>query len=327
MKAIIPVAGGGTRLTSQPKALIPIAGKPVLGYIIDQFVTAGIEEFIFVVGFFGEKVAEYVREKHPNIVAHFVVQTSREGIGHAIWQARDLVQESDELMVMLGDTIIDFDINAVMSSPHSALGVRKVEDPRNFGVVQFGEDDVISSVVEKPSIPKSNLAIVGIYKIKEPATLFAVLEDLIRKEAKTQNEYQLTDAIQQMIEQGITFTGFNVENWYDCGKKEILLETNATLLKKLEKNGQESAFENTVIIHPVSIASSCKISNSIVGPNVTIGEGSTIDNSIIRNSIIGDNGAITEAVLHDSVIGGGAVIKGISQSLNIGDNTEIDFSS
>ncbi len=331
MKVIIPVAGVGTRLRphtySQPKPLIPVAGKPILGFIIDRMVKAGFTEFVFVIGYLGEKIESFVRENYPDLRAQFVVQNKREGLGHAIYLTRAFVQAGEEMYIVLGDTIFDADIESVMSSPESALGLKRVDDPRDFGVAEVEEDMRITRVIEKPSIPKSNLALVGIYKIRESDQLFQALEQIITHGYKTQGEYHLTDALMLMIKDGTIFRGFKIQNWYDCGKKEILLETNAILLKKLHPHGHHgAAYPNTIIIEPVSIAEGCDISNSIIGPNVTLGSNTTVRYSIIRQSIIGNDATIEDVVLQESVIGSDTTIKGMSQSLNIGDNTEIDLS-
>ncbi len=219
------------------------------------------------------------------------------------------------------------DYEKFLSTPHSCIGVKKVDDPREFGVVERNEDGTIRRVIEKPNIPKSNMAIVGLYKIKEVKMMIDVIEQNIKNDKRTHGEFQLTDALMGMIEKGISFTTLTVDNWFDCGKKEILLETNAMLL---DKGGYASSnlplFDNSIIIHPVSIGENCHISNSIIGPHVTIGGNTRIDYSIVKESIIGSYASIAEVVLQQSIVGSDAAIKGLSQSLNIGDNTEIDFS-
>src|SRR5687767_2432065 len=163
MKAIIPVAGAGTKLRpnsySQPKALIPLAGKTVLSIIIDQLREAGINEFIFIVGYLGEKIQDYVKDKYPDLRAHYVHQVDRQGVGHAIRLTRNIVNQ-DEVFVVLGDTICEYDVREVVNSPYSMLGVRKVDDPRDFGVAEIDENSFVQHVVEKPQIPKSNMALV-----------------------------------------------------------------------------------------------------------------------------------------------------------------------
>ena len=329
MKAIIPVAGAGTKLRphtyTQPKALIPIAGKTILSFIVDQLKDAGINEFIFIVGYLGEKIQDYVNQTYPDLTTHFVFQNERQGTGHAIELTKSIVG-TDEVFVVLGDTICEYDVHEVVNSPYSMLGIKKVDDPRNFGVALINEEGFIDQVVEKPAIPKSNMALVGLYKIKETHFLFECLHHLFMQDIKTQGEYNLTDALDCMIKRGAQFKSFKVKNWFDCGKKETLLESNATLLKKFGGviQGQEN-FKDTIIIPPVSIGPGCDIANSIIGPHVAIGANTTIKHSIVRESIIGSYTNLFEVVLDNSLIGSDASVKGLSRSLNIGDNTEIDF--
>jgi glucose-1-phosphate thymidylyltransferase len=230
------------------------------------------------------------------------------------------------MFIVLGDTICEYDIKELLNTPHSSLCVKRVDDPRDFGVVEQGEDGFISRVVEKPQIPKSNMALVGIYLIRETSFLFNCLENNMRNQVMSRGEFSITDAIECMIEQGARFRSFKVQNWFDCGKKDTLLESNATLLKKFGGIiSPEHNFENTIIIPPVSVAEGCDIKNSIIGPNVTIGEKTTINYSIIKNSIIGSFAHLYDIVLTTSLIGSDTEVKGESRSLNIGDNTEIDL--
>ncbi len=328
MKAIIPVAGAGTKLRphsyTQPKALIPLAGKTVLSIIIDQLKEVGINEFVFIVGYLGDKIQDYVKAKHPEIKAHYVHQVDRQGVGHAIRLTRSIVNH-DEVLVVLGDTICEYNVQEVVDSPYSMIGVRKVEDPREFGVAEIEDDCFISRVVEKPQIPKSNMALVGVYKIKESDQMFQCLENNIRAGLRSHGEYSLTDALDCMIQMGVKFQSFKVENWFDCGRKETMLESNALLLKKFAPKIDASQYENTVIIPPVSIGAGCSIKNSIIGPNISIGENTTIDYSIVKNSIIGSFSNLFDIVLDDSVIGSDTNLRGETRSLNIGDNTSIDL--
>jgi glucose-1-phosphate thymidylyltransferase len=331
MKAVIPVAGAGTKLRphtyTQPKALIPLAGKTILSIIIDQLSEAGIKDFIFIVGYLGEKIQDYVKAKYPGLTCHFVYQNERYGTGHAIDLAKEIVG-SEEVFIVLGDTIAEYDLAEVLRSPHSMLGVKKVDDPRNFGVAEIEDDGLISRVVEKPSIPKSNMALVGLYKIKETDLLFNCLQKIMSKvvSIKTSESLSLTDAIECMIQSGAEFKSFKVQNWYDCGKKESLLESNATMLKK--HGGivvDQERFENTIIIPPVSIAEGCDIKNSVIGPNVAIGEHTVLNYTIVKDSIIGSFSKLYDVVLDDSLIGSDTGIKGETRSLNIGDDTDIDL--
>lgn len=332
MKAVIPVAGVGTRLRphtyTQPKPLIPVAGKPLIASIIDQLISdGGITEFILVVGYLGDKMRNYIEDRYPDLDVTFVYQEARLGLGHAMYMAIDAFKDSEEVLIVLGDTIFEGNLKALLKQPNSCLGVKKVDDPREFGVVEIGDDGYINRVVEKPRIPKSNLALVGLYKISDVGILVDALKYIVTNNVLTIDEYQLSDALMRMVEMGVQFTTFEVDNWYDCGKKDILLDTNAMLLKR-QGNASEDipAFENTIIVYPVSIGKNCQIKNSIIGPNVCIGDNSILNYAIVSNSIIGSYAMIEEAVLEKSIIGSDAAIKGLSLSLNIGDNTEIDFS-
>ena len=330
MKAIIPVAGAGTKLRphtyTQPKALIPLAGKTILSIIVDQLHEAGINDFIFIIGYLGEKIQDYVQKKYPDLNCHFVQQNERYGIGHAINLTREIVGD-DEVMIVLGDTIADYNVKEIIDSPVSMLGIKKVYDPRNFGVAEVEDDGFISRVVEKPSIPKSNMALVGVYKIKETGFMFSCLEKIMVNTDQGFEEFSLTDALECMMQRGATFKAFKVTNWFDCGKKETLLESNATLLKKFGGDVSETHhYENTIIIPPVSIGEGCEIKNSVIGPNVTIGENTKLNHAIIKNSIIGSYSNLFEIVLSKSLIGSDAEVRGVNRSLNIGDNTAIDLS-
>jgi glucose-1-phosphate thymidylyltransferase len=329
MKAIIPVAGAGTKLRphtyTQPKALIPLAGKTILSIIVDQLHEAGINDFIFIIGYLGEKIQDYVKAKYPHLTCHFVYQNERYGTGHAIDLAKEIVG-GEEVFVVLGDTIAEYDVKQMLNVPFSMLGVKKVDDPRNFGVAEIEEDGFISRVVEKPAIPKSNMALVGIYKIMETDLLFTCLQKIIDKRDIARHELSLTDALECMIQSGAKFKSFKVQNWFDCGKKETLLESNATLLKKFGgKVPDLDKYENTIIIPPVSIGEGCDIKNSVIGPNVTIGDSTLLNYTIVKDSIIGSFSKLYDVVLDDSLIGSDTGIKGETRSLNIGDNTDIDL--
>ena len=170
------------------------------------------------------------------------------------------------------------------------------------------------------------MALVGLYKIKETEFLFQCLHHLFAQDIKTFGEYNLTDALECMIKRGAKFKPFKVKNWFDCGKKETLLESNATLLKKFGGIVHETTVnENSIIVPPVSIGAGCILKNAIIGPHVSVGANTTIRYSVLRDSIIGSYTNLFEVVLDNSLIGSDASVKGLSRSLNIGDNTEIDF--
>lgn len=331
MIAIIPVAGIGSRLRphthTQPKALIPVAGKPILAHIIDNLIESGITDFVFIIGYLGDKIENYITKNYPKQNNTFIIQTTGKGIGHAIFLAKDKVIDSKELLVVLGDTVFETDLKKVISSETSMLGVKKVEDPRMFGVAEINADKSIKKLIEKPHIPKSNMALVGVYYIKEVTQLFEALQFNIENEIKTQNEFHLTDALMRMIDKGLIFKTFDVDNWFDCGKKEVLLQTNELLLKRLKNIvPNKKQLEDSIIIPPVFIGENAKIRKSIIGPNVSIGDNVIIDSSIIRDSIIGPYAQIDNAILQNSLIGNDASLRGKIYTLNLGDSAEISFS-
>lgn len=327
MKVIIPVAGAGIDLRphsyTQPKALIPLAGNTVLGIIIDQLKEAGITEFIFVIGYLGDKIQHYIHEKYSGITAHFVTQENRKGIGHAISLTKEIVN-GDEIFITLGDTICEYDIKSVIANNHSMIGVRKTDNPRDFGVVEIN-GNIIESVIEKPQIPKSNLAIVGIYKIKESNILFECLEKNLAEGITTHGQVTITDAIDCMIEKGLIFEPFKVDNWFDAGNKDTLLHSNLILLKKFNIAVDPSKYAGSVIIPPVSIGAGCSIKSSVIGPNVTLGENTIIERSVVSNSIIGEYANLSDIVLMESLIGSDTLLKGKKRILNVGDHTTIDL--
>ena len=329
MKVLIPAAGIGKRLRphtyTMPKPLIPVAGKTIIAFIIDKFLDAGIKEFVFILGYMSEQIVEYLEQHYPNLSKEYVIQTNRLGLGHAIWSAKDLFKDDDDVVIMLGDTILELDVDTFLKSKNSGLAIKKVRDPRLFGVVELDEEGTVTKLIEKPNIPKSNQAIVGLYKINNVPLLVESLDYLIENEIKTHGEFHLTDALMGMITKGHIINTFEVLNWFDCGQKEILLETNKMLLKRHGGNVNESAHDSSIIIPPVAIGRNCEIKKSIVGPFVTIANNATIDNTIISDSIVGNYANIQDLVLDKSLIGNDVVISGKRQTLNIGDNNELEL--
>ncbi len=330
MRAIIPVAGIGSRLKphtqTQPKSLIPVAGKPILGHIVDNLVNAGITDFVFIIGYLGDRIEQYLTEHYTNCKLTFVMQTVGRGIGHAVWLAREEVDITEPVLIVLGDTIFEADLKSVVDNDTSSLGVKKVDDPRLFGVAELNGEGNITKLIEKPNIPHSNLALVGLYYIKETALLFECLEYHIQNDIRTNNEFHLTDALQCMIEKGAHMRTFGVSTWFDCGKKDVILQTNRNLLKRLENNdfAQLTKLGN-IIVPPVHISPTAKIENSIIGPDVSIGDGAFISRSIVKNSIIGMNASLQNAIIENSLIGSDASLVGAVHSLNIGDSAEINL--
>jgi glucose-1-phosphate thymidylyltransferase len=331
MKVVIPVAGKGTRLKphtfTHPKALIPLAGKPILGHILDKLIEAGVDEFVLVVGYLGDKVRKYVETAYSGIKVHYVYQKQSEGIGHAIWLCSEFLEGEQESLIVLGDSVLEYDVQSLRHMNGNILGVKKVDDPSLFGVAEIDQQSQqIKRLVEKPRIPKSNVALVGLYLIRDTKRLLDVLDQHIGNDKRSYEEFQLTDALMQMIDEGQRFTAFEVKQWFDCGQRDILLETNAIMLRREPAAmNPTQAFENTILIPPVSIHPESKISNAIIGPNVSVAAHAVIDRSIVRDSIIGGNATIKNIILTQSLIGNDSIVYGNNQQLNIGDSTEINF--
>ncbi len=323
MKAVIPVAGEGTRLRPHthtiPKPLLRVAGKPILGHILDDVVALGIKEVVLVVGYRGENIVDYVRANY-DIDLSFVEQSERLGLGHAIYLSREFIGE-EPVLILLGDTIFKGDLKKMVASGGNSIGVKRVADPRRFGIAEL-QDSRIVSLVEKPEKPKSDLAVAGIYAITESAALYGALDSIIKSGKRTKGEFQLTDALNLMIEDGSVLKSFEVEGWYDCGKPEALLETNKALL---ELASPEVKIPGSIIIDPVYIGENVTVESSVIGPFVSVAKNSTIKRSIIRNSILGESAVVEDGLLDSSLIGDNAAVKGMFKRLNVGDSSEIDF--
>ncbi len=325
MRALIPVAGVGTRLRPHtftlPKVLLNVGGKPIVGHIVDKLMGIGVRDISVVVGYMGDMVEEYLKANYKNAIFHFAYQEERLGLGHAAYIALSEDLNDEPLLIILGDTVFDVDLTPLLKSEYSSIGVRKVDDPRRFGVAETSGNRV-SKLVEKPDDPTSNLAIVGLYYVKSPARLYAALQEVMEKNIKTKGEYQLTDALQLMVDRGETITYFEIDGWYDCGRPETLLETNRHLLKK---TNYYKSRKDVVIIPPVYIADTAKITNSVIGPNATIDSDVFLADSLVRDSIIGSGASIQNALLEGSIVGQNAQLKGSFKRVNAGDSTEIDF--
>jgi glucose-1-phosphate thymidylyltransferase len=325
MRAVIPAAGFGSRLKphtfTRPKVLLNVGGKPMISHIIDKLLVEGITKATFIVGYLGEQVEEYVKKYHPYLQADFVYQEKLEGLGHAIWLATPTFDD-DDIFIVLGDTIFDVNLKEVFQNKVSSLGVKYVEDPSRFGVAVM-KDGYVEKLIEKPSTPVSKLALVGMYYISQKQPLVDALNELVEKDIRTKGELQLTDALQIMIDKGHKFTTFAVEGWYDCGKKETILETNRYLLTKSQNVNLP---KSCVIVPPVYISEDAVVENCVIGPYVTISRQCVIKNCVIQNTIIRTGAQVEDILLKDSLIGPNAYIKGNYRIINVGDNTEIEFS-
>ena len=323
MRAIIPVAGVGSRLRPHtytiPKVLLNVAGKPIIGHIMDKIIAGGFDSATIVVGYLGDKVKEYITENY-SISVDFVEQEERLGLGHAIYLSRHTISK-DPILIILGDTVFDVNLSAMTKGEYSSIGVKEVSDPRRFGVAET-TNGFVTRLIEKPENPTSNLAIVGLYFIRRPDVLLECLKSMIKNDVRTKGEFQLTDGLQLMIERGEKIKTFTIDGWFDCGKPETLLETNKHLL------GQHSTLTSppgVVVIPPVFISPKAIVKNSVIGPNTTIAAGASVEDSVVRNSIISEDALVKSALLEESIIGSNAIVRGGYKRINIGDSSELEF--
>ncbi|ODS38511.1 MAG: hypothetical protein A7316_00875 [Candidatus Altiarchaeales archaeon WOR_SM1_86-2] len=336
MIAVIPAAGAGTRLKplthTVPKPILHVAGKPIIGHILDRLVNC-VDEIVVVVGYKKNAVMDYVERGYADkFKIKFVDQAEQKGLGHAVYITKDAVGDRP-VMIVLGDMIFA-DNYAKMLALHEqsikshpdisgSIAVKEVDDPRRYGIVEL-EDGYINRLVEKPAHPTSNLAIAGVYIIEDAPLLYDCLGEITSEKSGNGGEYQLTDALQRMVDRGKKLLSFRVSDWYDCGRPDSLLEINKVLLSGMESR-LEGKIKNSEIIDPVIIEKNCKVENSIIGPNVSIGEDSRIENSIIMDSIIGIKSELKNILLMDSLIGSYTKVCGKLHKIIVGENTEINL--
>jgi glucose-1-phosphate thymidylyltransferase len=326
MKVVIPVAGMGTRLQphtfSTPKSLMHVAGKPILGHILDLVKSIDIEEVIFVTGPMGDKIRAFVKSNY-SFPTRFVDQKEPLGLGHAIYCASPYFGHSP-VLIILGDTILDFDITKFIRSKNSVLGVKRIDaNARQFGIAFTAKNGMVKKLIEKPDV-ESGLAVVGIYLIKDGVVLARTLDTMVSNGKKKANEYQLTDALQLMIDNGNPFSTSLIDGWFDCGGVKALLATNRYLLPRNSSTPKE-IHKNNIIIEPVNIHPTCEVFQSIIGPYVTIAQGARVTKCQITESIIESNATVSECVLENSIIGANGVLKGKKINLNIGDSSFVEL--
>ena len=321
--AVVPVAGVGTRLRPHthtlPKVLLHVAGKPILAHILDDLVRLRVREVVLIVGYMGELVRDYVDLHYRHLEVRYVEQEDRLGLGHAVSLAEPYADDRP-LLIILGDTIFEADLERVLAAGSSSIGVKPVEDPRRFGIVERDASGRVTRMVEKPEHPSSNLAITGIYFFSHGGPLFEALRELQRRNLRTKGEFQLTDAMQMLVSNGADIGTFPVEGWYDCGKTETLLETNRILL---DKRAPSTTIPGSVIHGPVLVAPGAAIQNCVLGPHVSVAAGARIKNAVLRNTIVNENATIEDILLEGSVVGENAIVTGGFRRVNVGDSSEV----
>ena len=321
MKLVIPMAGFGSRMRphtwTRPKPLLPIAGKPMLAHVLDVFSALPIEEYVFIVGWLGDQIRDYVMD-HYQAPAHFVKQRELMGQAHALWLAREHMQ--GPLFTFFVDTLFfgaDFG-NLKTPGIDGVIYTKEIDDPRRFGAVQVGDGGRAIHLIEKPSSVENKQVMIVLYYFRDGAALADACEELMRLGRQTKGEYYESDAVNVMIERGLSFETREVERWLDTGKPETTLHANRYLLDNGHDNSTRIHTWRSVLIPPVHIAPDAVIEDSIVGPYVDVGAGTRIRSSIVRNSIIDVNTVVEDIFLEGSLVGEKAQIKGQASRMNIG---------
>ncbi len=321
MKVIIPVAGVGTRLKphtlTQPKPLLQIGGKTIIDYLLEPITGLKPDEVVFVIGYKGDMIKDYVRRNY-GFKSTFIHQDRLLGLGYALHVALSALTESP-MLILLGDTVVEGDLRKFVTAGDYTLGLHPVEDPQRFGIAEI-KRNVVVGLEEKPKKPKGNLALIGLYYFSESGLLRRELQQLIDSGKKTRGEIQLTDALAGMIKRNVQFTPFEVDKWFDCGKKETMLATNRHFLEKVPP---PRPIKGALLQPPVYIGDDARVENSVIGPNVSIGAGTRVKDCIVSDSIIGTDVRLENLVLAKSIVGNNAVIKGDKKVLNVGDSSQI----
>ncbi|HPI10217.1 MAG TPA: sugar phosphate nucleotidyltransferase [Catalimonadaceae bacterium] len=329
MKIIVPMAGLGKRMRPHtltvPKPLIPIAGKPIVQRLVEDIAKVcgeAVEEVNFIThSSFGKEAEQKLIKVAESVGAKGLIsyQDTPLGTAHAIMCAKESL--SGNLVVAFADTLFKANFKLAKGHPNT-IWVQKVEDPKPFGVVKLNDKNEITDFVEKPETFVSDLAIIGIYYFQDGEQLKSEIQYLLDNDIKDKGEYQLTNALENMKNKGVTFVPGQVDEWLDCGNKNATVYTNERYLTYLSKEELISAsakVDNSVLIHPVYLGEGAVVTNSVVGPYVSVGKGSKVEGSVISSCIIQDNAKIKDANISNSMVGNHAEVKGKSADLSLGD--------
>lgn len=333
LKVVIPMAGYGKRLRphtwSRPKQLITLAGKTVIEHVLDTFSTLpeGFKvEFVFIVGYLGDRIRAFMDECYPDLTVHYVIQEEMRGQSHAIYLARDYI--NGPMIMVFADTLIETDLSFLGGEKSDIVAwVKPVPDPRRFGVAEVGTGQRVTRLIEKPKAMDNNLALVGFYYFKNGQDLTRAIEKQMDQKVQLKGEFFLADAINILLEEkSYQMRTQKVNIWLDAGTYEAVLSTNRYLLDHGYDNSEKAAQRMGVnVIPPVYIHPEAEVESSVIGPHATIEAGCRILGSVIQNSIIEKNTVIEDVTLDGSMIGQSARVKGGSYSINVGDNTDLEL--
>lgn len=328
------MAGRGTRLRphtlTTPKPLLHVAGKPIVERLVEDIAAiyqGDIEEIAYIIGDFGKDVEQNLIEVAAHLGARGTIYYQHEALGtaHAIWQAKDSLK--GEVIIAFADTLFRADFK-LDKEKDGAIWVKKVEDPRAYGVVTLDEQGIINNLVEKPQEFVSDLAIIGIYYFKDGEWLAREIQYLLDNDIRDKGEYQITNALENMKNQGARFVPGEVDAWMDCGNKNMVLDTTAQILGYAWEDGKNLVdegvvLENSVIVQPCFVGKNVKIVNSVIGPNVSVGDGCQIENSVIRHSSMREKCVVKNANLHQAMFGSHCHYTGHAENSDLGDYSKV----
>lgn len=328
IQIVIPMAGFGSRLRpltwSKPKPLIDIAGKTSLDYLLAEFSSLEADfdpEFIFIIAPNGWQIKTFMEVNYPAVKCHYIVQEEMKGQSHAIFLAKELIH--GPMLMTFSDTIISGDLSFL--SDENADGIAWVQwnpEPQRFGVAITGADNRVERFIEKPPTDEHKQVIVGFYYFRDGQQLIAAIDEQIKNNVSLKNEFYIADAINIMIKNGANFRTEETPLWLDTGVPETVISSNQHFLANGNDNSDQAAKRDGVtIIPPVYIAEDAVVEQSVIGPFVSIGAGSTIRQSVIENSVIGAQATIEKLILKDSLIGQKVQLEGESKRFFVGDNS------
>ncbi len=336
MKVILPVAGSGTRLRplthTTTKSLLMVGNRRMLGHLIDNLkqIIDKIDSFIFITDKNNKShIEKYVEKYFPDYNCEFIIQEEKSGPAHAVWLAKQFINKDDDVLVVFNDTLFVVNLTKIFTEYNDCGGLIyscPTNDPQRFGIILCDKNNNIIDMIEKPQHDVgSNLAVVGMYYVKNGLKFMNAIEYTIKNNVKERGEFYLNIPLKMMMEDGDKFKAPQLDDWLDCGKKETLLETNKKLLQKFNLCNYSEKYKDCIIIPPAYIDEKSKISNSIIGPNVSVGGNAEISDSVVMNSIINPGAKVNKMLLKESLIGENAEIKGAYCSSDLGDDCKIDL--
>ena len=323
MDIILPVAGLGSRLRPQtwtkPKPLVSLAGKPILEHVLDRVLPLNPDRLVFITGYLGDQIEAWARARYPDLDLAFVEQPEMRGQTDAIVRTRQIV--TDDALILFPDMLFEAEWGALSElAADAVMFTKEVDDPSALGIAVVEQGRIVK-LVEKPTEPISNLAVIGIYYVKRMPDLFAAIDEQMRRRIQLKNEYFIADAIQIMIDNGATVVTAPVTEWEDCGSVENLLAANTWALQRMALPAVTS--DHAVVLQPSVVAPTAVIERSIVGPYASVGEGAVVRDAIVRDAVLEERATVENAIVEHALIGRRAVVTGSAARLNVGDDSSV----